>query len=38
MAAKQTTEPSENNPQVGDNVTFKIGFNYRGWLAIDLVK
>lgn len=23
-------------PQIGDNVTFKIGFNYRGWLAIDL--
>jgi tetratricopeptide (TPR) repeat protein len=23
-------------PQVGENVTFKIGFNYRGWLAIDL--
>ena len=23
-------------PQIGENVTFKIGFNYRGWLAIDL--
>jgi hypothetical protein len=23
-------------PLVGENVTFKIGFNYRGWLAIDL--
>lgn len=23
-------------PQIGDNVTFNIGFNYRGWLAIDL--
>ena len=22
-------------PLVGENVTFKIGFNYRGWLAID---
>jgi tetratricopeptide (TPR) repeat protein len=25
-------------PQIGDNVTFNIGFNYRGWLAIDLSK
>ena len=26
------------SPQVGDNVTYEIGFNYRGWLAIDLSK
>ncbi len=25
-------------PEVGDNVTFEIGFNYRGWLAVDLTK
>lgn len=25
-------------PQVGENVAFKIGFNYRGWLAVDLSK
>lgn len=25
-------------PQVGDNVTYEIGFNYRGWLAVDLFK
>ncbi|MDQ7788162.1 MAG: SIR2 family protein [Thermodesulfovibrionales bacterium] len=25
-------------PQVGENVTFQIGFNYRGWLAMDLIK
>jgi len=25
-------------PQVGDNVTYEIGFNYRGWLAVDLSK
>lgn len=25
-------------PQVGENVTFQIGFNYRGWLAIDLIR
>ena len=28
----------KNQHQIGDNVTFKIGFNYRGWLAIDLSK
>ena len=26
------------SPQVGNNVTYEIGFNYRGWLAIDLSK
>jgi hypothetical protein len=26
------------SPQLGDNVTYEIGFNYRGWLAIDLSK
>ena len=25
-------------PQLGDNVTYEIGFNYRGWLAVDLSK
>ncbi len=25
-------------PQVGENVAFQIGFNYRGWLAIDLIR
>jgi tetratricopeptide (TPR) repeat protein len=25
-------------PEVGENVTFNIGFNYRGWLAIDLTR
>lgn len=25
-------------PEVGENVTFNVGFNYRGWLAIDLTK
>ena len=23
-------------PQIGENLTFNIGFNYRGWLAVDL--
>jgi tetratricopeptide (TPR) repeat protein len=25
-------------PEVGDNVTYEIGFNYRRWLAVDLSK
>jgi hypothetical protein len=25
-------------PQIGDNVTYEIGFNYRGWLAVDLLR
>jgi tetratricopeptide (TPR) repeat protein len=25
-------------PQLGDNVTYEIGFNYRGWLAVDLLR